>query len=558
MGTVRQRNHDEDNNWVDNLLGRAKGFIGFSSCPSDESDGTVKDVANSIECQPIKTDDVTDKRCAVTYTDLVAPPAAPTWLVTPGAIVAIIVALLSISLSGIMWLTSAYDNAILKLVSIRDDIDMVFDLWRLPPTRPTLSVYPFHYTNYEAVIAGSELPNVEEKGPFIFREKTERININFYGNSTVSFQEMKNITHDDIHSRGSLKEKITTPNVPLIVFLKKASGFYFLEQKFSNAWFNTLKAEPFHTVTINDLMWGYEDDFFKTLSSIFVSFGYPKPKPFGFLAKRKGVHHDIFTERTGADDLNTIGSITRVNGVETIGAWGNTTCDLLQGSDGTIFPAKSVRNGETLYVFSKEMCRRIPIFFNNTQESKDGFPVQRYDVDPNMYNFSGKNKANECYLLDGEYPPSGSFLTSPCQGDAPIYFTFPHFLHAGEELKNSISGLHPDPEKHRSYIQIHKELGISMRVRTRFQLNVMLKKSNYIAQSSRLKAEKLILPIAWMDYDSGDLPEDFVNTVYHLTFTVKWVEALLRWTLSLCAIASVIYLTMGIRRNYRFRVPRII
>ncbi|BES90027.1 CD36 family [Nesidiocoris tenuis] len=549
MDTAHQRQNDADINWVDNLLGRAKDLIGFSACPTPAG-GRV--VSSSIECQPIKpSDGSTDGRCAVTYTDLVAPPPSTTWILTRGALVAIAVAVLSISLSGIMWLTSAYDNAILKLVSIRDDIDMVFDLWRLPPTRPTLAVYPFHYKNFEAVIEGKELPEVEERGPFIYREKSERVNIAFHNNATVSFQESKNLTFDESRSNGKMSDNITTPNVPLIVFLKKASTFFFIEQKLLGQFFQSLKAEPFHTVAIGDFMWGYEDDFFKTLAAMLVNLGKPRPQPFGFIAKRKGVHHDVITERTGADDPYSIGVITHWAGAERTGAWGNTSCDLIEGSDGTIFPAGAVREGKPLYIYSHDMCRRVPIQFKGTVESRDGFPVQLYNMDDNMFNFSVINEANQCYQLDGAYPPTGCFHASPCQNDVPIFFSFPHFWNSGEELKSSIKGFRPDPHKHRSFFHIHKNLGISMLVKSRIQLNVMLQRSSFISQSARLKKEKLILPIAWMEYDSGELPEHFVNTIYHLTFTVNWVEAVLRWTFTLCAIASVIYLAVGMRKNYK-------
>lgn len=69
------------------------------------------------------------------------------------------------------------------------------------------------------------------------------------------------------------------------VFLKKASTFFFIEQKLLGQFFQSLKAEPFHTVAIGDFMWGYEDDFFKTLAAMLVNLGKPRPQPFGFIAK---------------------------------------------------------------------------------------------------------------------------------------------------------------------------------------------------------------------------------------------------------------------------------
>lgn len=65
---------------------------------------------------------------------------------------------------------------------------------------------------------------------------------------------------------------------------------------------------------------------------------------------------------------------------------------------------------------------------------------------------------------------------------------------------------------------IFQELGISLLVRTRFQLNVMFQRSSFISQSSKLKSEKLILPIAWMDYVSilrlSIFAQDLPNKIY--------------------------------------------
>lgn len=65
--------------------------------------------------------------------------------------------------------TKYYDIIwILQLVSIRDDIDTVFENWKSPPTKSRLLVHVFNYTNADAVLKG-EVPNVQEVGPFVFR-----------------------------------------------------------------------------------------------------------------------------------------------------------------------------------------------------------------------------------------------------------------------------------------------------------------------------------------------------------------------------------------------------
>lgn len=42
-------------------------------------------------------------------------------------------------------------------------------MWKNPSWQPLVSVYVFNYTNEEAVEEGTEKPNVQEIGPYVFR-----------------------------------------------------------------------------------------------------------------------------------------------------------------------------------------------------------------------------------------------------------------------------------------------------------------------------------------------------------------------------------------------------
>jgi len=522
-------------------------------CAGKEKDGKVmKQLVTTLECEPLNVGDKDlPEQCDILLSNTNDQPAEGKFI-HKGLILTTIFLCLSVAAGSLLWFTEIYDNAILNLVSIRNDIDMVFESWKAPPTRPLLSVYIFNYTNHEAVMEGREYPKVKELGPYVFREKLERVNVTFNDNGTVSYQESRTIVFVPELSYSSLDKVIRVPNVPLITFLHKTEELDYLVQKLASVVIVKFDGQPFLNVTIHDFLWGYEDRFFsliKTLKNVFDS---SDQKPFGFLAKRRGVSPDVITVNTGYGNLNSIGAITRWNGKSRIGAWGNTSCDDINGRDGSIFPVKRAQRHETFHIYSNSMCRTIPLVYSKSTKSKDGFPVFEYEFSRHMFNYSEKFQENMCYKYQNEFPTDGIFNTAPCN-DAPMYASFPHFLHGSSTLQKNIIGLNPSEEKHKSYFQINEKLGVPMLVNTRFQLSIMLKKSNFIHHTSSLK-EDLILPMGWLDYNTGNLPPHLVNVVYHLTYTTHIIKELLKWMFLLMALVCTCILChqMQTIKNYGY------
>ena len=64
----------------------------------------------------------------------------------------------------------------------------------------------------------------------------------------------------------------------------------------------------------------------------------------------------------------------------------------------------------------------------------------------------------------------GMFNTQGCQG-APAFGGSPHFHMAKPELAEAIDGLHPDHEKHKTFLNIEPYSGVSFRVHKRIQVS---------------------------------------------------------------------------------------
>ncbi|KAH9628089.1 hypothetical protein HF086_018305 [Spodoptera exigua] len=64
------------------------------------------------------------------------------------------------------------------------------------------------------------------------------------------------------------------------------------------------------------------------------------------------------------------------------------------------------------------------------------------------------NPDNKCYYPGEKCPPRGLQNISPCQYNAPVYLSFPHFYDADPALLEPFEGLKPNKKKHETYFMI--------------------------------------------------------------------------------------------------------
>lgn len=83
-----------------------------------------------------------------------------------------------------------------------------------------------------------------------------------------------------------------------------------------------------------------------------------------FLLQKNGLDKDRITMHTGSRGIETLGVIDRVNGVDNRHVWDDERCDKIGGTEGTMFPPHIKDDtSNPLYVYSKDMCRKIPFHF---------------------------------------------------------------------------------------------------------------------------------------------------------------------------------------------------
>jgi len=125
--------------------------------------------------------------------------------------------------------------------------------------------------------------------------------------------------------------------------------------------------------------------------------------------------------------------------------------------------------------------------------------------------------------------------------------SFPHFYLGDPRLLEEVEGLKPDPEKHDFYLDVHEELGVTLDGRTRLQFNILVTKPTTMTHLANFK-DGSILPILWVEAGVDELPDNVMDIIYHLTFTVHQVHKAMRYVI---LVVSIVLLCWLVRRLLR-------
>uniref|UniRef100_A0A8D8LWG0 Lysosome membrane protein 2 n=2 Tax=Cacopsylla melanoneura TaxID=428564 RepID=A0A8D8LWG0_9HEMI len=443
------------------------------------------------------------------------------------------------ALSVLLWCTNFYNTQLFKFLIIKND-SYLFDSWIKPPVSPLVCIYAFNYTNTDHVLKGyTDKLIVNEVGPYCYRESTQKMQVQFYPNGTVSYRD--NRTHQFVPelSKGKRDDKLVIPNVPFFVALAMVRNLGYISQI---GIMSVLGGQqPFPKVKAHDSFFGY-DNAIVTLAST-ISKLMNKPLPYdkcGLLLSRSGLSKDRIMVWTGETNPESAGQVVNVNGVDTMTAWTAGECNMVHGSDGSRFPPTKVGKKEPVSIFSRDSCRRLPLIFHTEGKFQKEIPSYKYTIDPDY--FKSRTFNNSCYCTTtSECSYDGVFDISACADGAPILISQPHFLNGDKTLMESLEGLHPDKDKHDFFMDIHPRYGLTMGMVSRIQLNVEVKKPDSSRSLDSLP-DGLILPLIWMEISSETMPDHMFSLIQHATFTVRYLELFLQWqSLILFTIASICF-----------------
>jgi len=152
-----------------------------------------------------------------------------------------------------------FNNIINSQVVIKEGTAS-YAAWKETPIPVYTKFYFFDMLNPQELFHRHEMPILEERGPYTFREVERKVNISWHPeNGTVSYKRMKHWYFEPSMSIGPLNDTITTINVPVVGSAEFVRGDFFMEWGMSDM-LSTIQATIFVRRTIAELLFdGYDD-----------------------------------------------------------------------------------------------------------------------------------------------------------------------------------------------------------------------------------------------------------------------------------------------------------
>ncbi|KAB0400324.1 hypothetical protein E2I00_006104, partial [Balaenoptera physalus] len=325
-------------------------------------------------------------------------------------------------------------------------------------------------------ILQGQRPQVRERGPYVYREFRHKSNITFNDNDTVSFLEYRSFQFQPDKSRGLESDSIVMPNILVLsAAMMMENGPMSLKLIMTLA-FSTLGERAFMNRTVSEIMWGYEDPLIHLINKYFPNM-FPFKGKFGLFAELNNSDSGLFTVFTGVKNFSRIHLVDKWNGVSKVNFWHSDQCNMINGTSGQMW-APFMTPESSLEFYSPEACR-------SSTRSR------------------GCSKAS---------PPFASWLPTPyLPTDAPLFLSHPHFYNADPVLAEAVSGLHPNPEEHSLFLDVHPVTGIPMNCSVKLQLSLYIKSVKGIGQTGKI--EPVILPLMWFG-ESGAMEGETLQTFY--------------------------------------------
>ncbi|XP_024084852.1 scavenger receptor class B member 1-like isoform X2 [Cimex lectularius] len=429
---------------------------------------------------------------------------------------------LKLCLCGLSIMGLAYAIHFIDPISVIKNIMLsmsegsyLFKMWKSPPIKLYIKVYIFNITNANEFLDGRDSKiKLQEIGPYTYSETIINEDIEWNENSTISFTPRRKVVFEPELSAGDpYKDVITVTNVPLLGIASALHNSSIGINLALSTIISYLDARPLLNRTVDAFLWGYDDPLVKLASNVlptWINF-----ERFGLLDRMMDEGENRITMLLENTNTSSQYSIENYNGSPGLSQWGydagsnvTRTCDRVTGSvEGILFP-RNLQPSQSFTVYRKAFCRSLPIVFDRQEKTKAGYPAYVYTFPKDI--LDPENPNNKCYCdRFGRCLPPGLSDLSPCYYNIPVAISLPHFIYANKSLGSRVEGLNPNPEKHGTVFAVQPEIGVPLFVRTRVQLNIVVKKTKFIPRVKNF--DNMVIPIFWLQVELVSLPDSVLN-----------------------------------------------
>jgi hypothetical protein len=143
----------------------------------------------------------------------------------------------------------------------------IYNQWLNPSVDVYLAFNIFNLKNPAEVMNGAR-PIVEEVGPFVYRERITKINITNNKNNTLSYAELKTYEFRPELSAHNDSFPVTTVSMAALTVIDLIKDFSSPVHHFLNMAFEATNETLTVTKSVNELLFGYEDNMLKAFKDL--------------------------------------------------------------------------------------------------------------------------------------------------------------------------------------------------------------------------------------------------------------------------------------------------
>ncbi|XP_036321468.1 scavenger receptor class B member 1 isoform X2 [Rhagoletis pomonella] len=454
-----------------------------------------------------------------------------------GAFLLLALGVLAITTAVLVKIFQPYD-LIFKWKLVMEDKGEIFDLWAKPPVDLYIKIYLFNITNAEAFLAGREKMNVEQVGPYVYKEIMTHENITFNANNTMSTRPSHPLVWQEHLSEGHKEDdEVVMLNIAMLAISHlTADKPYFLRMGLRTL-FATSKSQPIVRMTAKEFMFGYSSSL-TTLGNTFFS-NWISFEKVGLIDRMYDFSTDYETFYTGATNPGISGLYATYRGSTNLPQWDGEHCSNIElASDGTKFKS-FIQPNETIKFFRKSMCRPINLYRTGEPQTYGSLTGYKYVFEENAFDNGINNEANKCFCRKGKCQPQGLIDVTDCYYGFPISLSYPHFMHGDPGLLNNITGLEPNEEKLSSAFVVQPQSGLPLSISAKVQINMHFDDMNAFRQVSRFS--HLTVPMLWFDIMMPELPESLDTRFNFYLNILPYLDIIGYWGSLVVGIALLLY-----------------
>ncbi|CAG9856254.1 unnamed protein product [Phyllotreta striolata] len=393
----------------------------------------------------------------------------------------------------------------------------IYELWREPPVELYLKVYLWNVTNREEYLNGiDDKLKLAEVGPYVYRELISHENVTFNENGTLTAAPKHPLIWVPELSEGRKEDDmLILPNIALLSIADVVSDSSYFTRLGLNIVIRQTESYPLVEMTAKEFMFGYSSKLL-SLGNRFLS-NWIYFEKLGLIDRMYDFDGDYETVYDGQKfGYKNIGLIEKYKGSTKIPQWDSPCGDITGASDGTKFQGYITPNDSLLF-FRKSMCRAKKLIRVN-ETIANGLKAFVYNFDPDADDNGIEQESNKCFCRKNtKCKPKGLLDVRDCYYGFPIALSYPHFLDADKHLSANVTGMNPDPSKHKTYFIIQPESGLPIELAVRYQINMDLGSIKTIANCERF--ENMVLPLLWTEIRMDKLPE-FLGVRFRLYLNI--------------------------------------